>query len=224
MAGNGSAFTSGNANAPQGSQVAFVQETGSISQAVNFAAAGSYVIGVSAAQRANFGSGDEEVEVLVDGAAVETFEPQGTGYTTFTTPALSLTAGMNTISFVGIDPGGTDSTAFLDQVTISSAPASGSSGAGAVNISSAFNRTGIVADGTIFGGGGLDDDGFAPLGPPRGFDRDGRRRHLQPRPRRRPRRRQRRRPDHRSPPPAAAGRSTCSQPRSTATRRSRPSS
>ena len=31
-----------------------------------------------------------------------------------------------------------------------------------VNLSSAFNRTGIVADGTKFGGGGLDRDGHAP--------------------------------------------------------------
>ena len=30
-----------------------------------------------------------------------------------------------------------------------------------VNLSSAFNRTGIVADGTTFGGGGLDGDGYA---------------------------------------------------------------
>ena len=30
-----------------------------------------------------------------------------------------------------------------------------------VNISSAFNRTGIVVDGTTFGGGGLDGDGYA---------------------------------------------------------------
>ena len=51
LAGNGSDFTSGNPNAPQGSQVAFLQETGSISQAVNFAAAGSYLISFSAAQR-----------------------------------------------------------------------------------------------------------------------------------------------------------------------------
>ena len=59
LAGNGSDFTSGNPNAPQGSQVAFLQKTGSISQAVNFATAGSYVISLSAAQRANYGTSNE---------------------------------------------------------------------------------------------------------------------------------------------------------------------
>ena len=32
-----------------------------------------------------------------------------------------------------------------------------------VNLSAAFNRTGIVADGTNFGGGGLDSGGSAVL-------------------------------------------------------------
>ena len=36
LAGNGSGFTSGNPNAPQASQVAFIQGTGTISQAMNF--------------------------------------------------------------------------------------------------------------------------------------------------------------------------------------------
>src|SRR5262249_57081705 len=40
-AGNGSGFTNGNPNAPDGTQVAFLQGTGSMSQVVNFAA-GSY--------------------------------------------------------------------------------------------------------------------------------------------------------------------------------------
>ena len=70
-----SAFTSGNPNAPQGSQVAFLQKTGTISQVVNFAAAGSYVISFSAAQRGNYGTSNETVEVLVDGTVVGTFTP-----------------------------------------------------------------------------------------------------------------------------------------------------
>ena len=52
VAGNGSAFTSGNANAPQASQVALIQKTGTISQSVDFyPAAGSYTISFYAAQR-----------------------------------------------------------------------------------------------------------------------------------------------------------------------------
>jgi len=53
LAGNGSAFTSSNPNAPQGSQVAFVQDGGSISQMVTLPA-GTYDLGFSAAQRGNY--------------------------------------------------------------------------------------------------------------------------------------------------------------------------
>ncbi len=119
LAGNGSGYTIGNPNAPQGSQVAFLQgQGGSISQAVNFAAAGSYEIGVSAAQRANFGTSDEQVEVLVDGTVVDTFTPASIDYTTYTTASFNVTAGSHTISFVGIDPSGVDYTALLDDAGI----------------------------------------------------------------------------------------------------------
>ena len=118
LAGNGSGFTSGNPNAPQGSQVAFLQETGTISQVVNFAAAGSYQISVSAAQRGNFGTSNEEVQVLVDGTVVGTITPASTSYANYTTASFNVTAGSHTITFVGVDPTGKDYTAFLDQVGI----------------------------------------------------------------------------------------------------------
>ena len=54
ISGNNSGFTSGNPPAPQGSQVAFLQGTGSFSQTVAGWAAGSYVITFDAAQRGNF--------------------------------------------------------------------------------------------------------------------------------------------------------------------------
>ena len=118
LAGNGSAFTSGNSNAPQGSQVAFLEFNGSISQAVNFATTGSYVISFSAAQRANFGTSQQEVQVLVDGTVVDTFIPAGTSYATYSTASFNVTAGSHTITFAGVDPSGKDYTAFLDQVSI----------------------------------------------------------------------------------------------------------
>jgi len=119
VAGNGSGFTSGNPNAPQGSLVAFLQKTGTISQVVNFfPAAGSYQISVSAAQRGNFGTSDEEVKVEVDGTVVDTFTPASTRYTTYTTASFNVTAGSHTITFVGVDPTGKDYTALLDQVSI----------------------------------------------------------------------------------------------------------
>ncbi|MGZ3353985.1 MAG: C2 family cysteine protease [Isosphaeraceae bacterium] len=119
LAGNGSGFTSGNPNAPQGSQVAFLQKTGTISQVVNFfPAAGSYQISVSAAQRGNFGTSNEEVQVEVDGTVVGTITPASTSYATYTTASFNVTAGSHTSTFVGVDPTGKDYTAFLDQVSI----------------------------------------------------------------------------------------------------------
>ena len=52
IAANGSGFTSSNPDAPEGGQVAFLQETGSFSQTVNGWAAGTYQISFQAAQRA----------------------------------------------------------------------------------------------------------------------------------------------------------------------------
>jgi hypothetical protein len=118
VAGNGSTITDGNLKAPQGSQVAFLQKTGTISQVVDFPAAGSYQISVSAAQRANNGTSQETVQVLVDGTVVDTFTPASTDYATYTTAAFPVTAGSHTIRFVGVDPTGADSTALLDQVSI----------------------------------------------------------------------------------------------------------
>jgi hypothetical protein len=114
---NGSSFTSGNSNAPEGNQVAFIEENGTISQTVNVGA-GIYQISVDAAQRANYIASQEELEVLVDGKVVNTFTPSSTTYTTYASAALKLTAGSHTISFVGVDPSGTDYTAFLDQATL----------------------------------------------------------------------------------------------------------
>ncbi len=125
VAGNGSGFTSGNPNAPQGSQVAFLQATGTISQVVDFAAAGSYQISVSAAQRGNFGTSDEEVQVVVDGTVVDTFTPASTNYDAYTTASFNVTAGNHTITFVGVDPTGADYTALLDQVSINNVSPAG---------------------------------------------------------------------------------------------------
>jgi hypothetical protein len=114
---NGSGFTGGNPNTPQGSQVAFIQSLGSFSQAVTLTA-GSYAIAFSAAQRANFVSG-ETFQILVDGVSVSGFNNfNSTGYTTLTTSSFTVTAGSHTITFQGTNLNGGDNTAFIDQVTI----------------------------------------------------------------------------------------------------------
>jgi hypothetical protein len=121
LAGNGSAFTSGNPAAPQGTQVAFVQTTGSVSQAVTFAA-GSYTLSFSAAQRGNNGPSSQTLQVLIDGSVVGTITPGGTGYAIYSTSSFAVTAGAHTIKFLGLNPNGGDNTAFIDQVAIATAP------------------------------------------------------------------------------------------------------
>jgi hypothetical protein len=118
VAGNGSAFTGGNPNAPQGSQVAFIQGLGSISQSVTFPA-GIFAITFSAAQRANVQSSAQTFQVLVDGTAVgSNNELAGTSYTTLTTSNFTVTAGSHTVTFQGTDLHQGDNTIFLDQIAV----------------------------------------------------------------------------------------------------------
>jgi hypothetical protein len=119
VAANGSGFTDGNPPAPEGAQVAFLQETGSFSQRVADWAAGSYVITFDAAQRG--GRSHQNFEVLVDGTVVGTFKPTGTSYQTYTTAAFTLTAGAHTIEFLGLNTAGGDNTALLDAVSVATA-------------------------------------------------------------------------------------------------------
>ncbi len=118
VAGNGSAFTAGNPNAPQGTQVGFLQGIGSFSQTVANWAAGSYVISFDAAQRGNYQQSVQDFEILVDGISVGVFTPTGTSYSSETTGVFTVTAGPHTITFQGLDDAGGDNTAFLDAITV----------------------------------------------------------------------------------------------------------
>jgi hypothetical protein len=121
VAGNGSGFTAGNPNAPEGTQVAFLQGTGSFSQSVSLAA-GTDALTFAAAQRGNWQASSQTFRVLVDGSTVGTFTPAGTAYQTFTTAAFTVAAGSHPITFVGLNPNGGDNTAFIDNVQVMAAP------------------------------------------------------------------------------------------------------
>src|SRR5262249_31204700 len=103
-------------NAPQGTQVAFLQGKSSFSQSVNFAA-GTYTISFSAAQRKSNAS-SQQFEVLVDGVVEGTFTPSSTSYAVLTTSSFTVTAGFHTITFKALNPNGGDNTAFIDQVSL----------------------------------------------------------------------------------------------------------
>src|SRR5207245_775107 len=130
ISGNGSGFTAANPAAPEGAQVAFLQITGSFSQTVTGWQAATYQISFSAAQRAGYPA--EDFRVLVDGQAWGTFTPSGTSYAGYSTASFTVTAGSHTVAFQGVDSGGGDRTAFVDNVSITAAtpPQSGLSDAG----------------------------------------------------------------------------------------------
>ena len=140
VAGNNSAFTSGNPNAPQGTQVGYIEAKGSITQSVAGWAAGNYTISFDAAQRGNFGTSVEDFEVLIDGVVVGTFKPTSTSYQVYTTGPFTVTAGAHAIEFLGLDTAGGDNTVFLDAVSIatSNAPVVGDSGFETVNVGNSF--------------------------------------------------------------------------------------
>ncbi len=117
VSANNSAFTAGNPNAPDGTQVAFIKDTASMSQSVEMAA-GVYNLSFMAAQRAQYQSQAQSIEVLVDGALVGTATPAGTTYGLYQTSNFTVTAGLHTVEFVGLSPPSTDSTAFIDEVQL----------------------------------------------------------------------------------------------------------
>ena len=118
VAGNSSLFTAGNPNAPQGTQVAFLQEYGTVSQTVTLAA-GNYNLSFVAAQRGSGNASSQTFAVEFDGNPLGYFTPAGSNYAAYNTITFVASAGAHTISFVGIDPDGLDNTALLDQVRIS---------------------------------------------------------------------------------------------------------
>ena len=119
VAGNGGGFTDGNPDAPDGTQVAFLQGPSSVSQAVSLAA-GTYSLSFSAAQRGDGNYSTQTIQVQVDGTVVGTFTPASASYSAYNTASFTVTAGAHTITFVGTDPDGADkdNTALIDQVLL----------------------------------------------------------------------------------------------------------
>ncbi|OAI50295.1 hypothetical protein AYO44_05775 [Planctomycetaceae bacterium SCGC AG-212-F19] len=117
VAGNQSGFTSGNPNAPQGTQVGFLQGPGGTISQTFTTGGGNYAVSFQAAQRGNYQpAGNQTIDVLIDGNVVGTFTPWGTNYQSFTTAPIALSGGTHTLTFEGLNSG--DTTAFIDTVSI----------------------------------------------------------------------------------------------------------
>ncbi|MEI8370631.1 MAG: Ig-like domain repeat protein [Planctomycetia bacterium] len=118
LTGNATSLTSKNPNAPAGSQVAFLQGTGRISQSLTLEA-GSYTLSLSAAQRLVSAANTQSIGVFIDGVSVGTIVPTSQNYATLTTPAFTVPKGTHTVELRGLAT--TDQTAFIDSVAITSA-------------------------------------------------------------------------------------------------------
>lgn len=115
IAKNGSGFTSGNPNAPEGTQVLFLQIAGSASRGMKMDV-GTYRLQLRAAQRANWQASSQTFAVLVDADTVAIIEPTGTSYGTYYTGAFRVTSATPTLKLVGLNPNGGDNTAFVDYI------------------------------------------------------------------------------------------------------------
>ena len=114
---NGSAF--GNPNAPEGTQAAFVQQFGTISQTLSgFVSGTNYTITYSAAQRSGASqNGGESWNVLIDNNVIKINSSGVTSYTTYTAN-FTATAATHILAFVGTDLAGGDNTVFIDNIRI----------------------------------------------------------------------------------------------------------
>ena len=124
ISGNNSLFTTGNPAAPQGIQVAFLQGTGSISQAVSgFVPGLKYNVTFAAAQRATFQNGGQTWNLKLDNTVLRSFSTavSATNYADFTTN-FTASAATHTLAFAGTDLLGGDNTVFLDNVRLTPAP------------------------------------------------------------------------------------------------------
>jgi fibronectin type 3 domain-containing protein len=121
LSANGSGFTSSNSSAPQGTQVAFLQNSTTISQTLSgFAPGGRYTVTFSAANRATSGySTKQSWDVKIDETVAASFSSISTSYADCTA-SFTASASAPTLSFVGTS--GTDATVFLDNIRISVAP------------------------------------------------------------------------------------------------------
>ena len=122
---NNSLFSTGNPNAPQGLQSAFLQGTGSISQAISgFVPGLNYQLVFAAAQRATYQHGGQTWSVKVDDLVIGNFSTalNATNYADFTA-GFTASAPTHKLAFIGTDLNGGDNTVFLDNVRLTPSPA-----------------------------------------------------------------------------------------------------
>ncbi len=115
LAGNGSGFN--NPNAPAGTQTAFVQSLGTVTQALSgFTPGRTYTLGYFAAQRPG-NQGGETWNVKINNTVIQSNAAGGSSYASYSANFVA-TAATLTLSFVGTNLSGGDRTVFLDNVSL----------------------------------------------------------------------------------------------------------
>jgi fibronectin-binding autotransporter adhesin len=140
IASNTSAFN--NATAPNGTQVSFIQGTGSYNQSLTFPINGTYTLSFQSAFR-NSGQGVNEFRVLVDGVIVGTYIPTTSANYLPYTATFAATAGAHVVTFQGLNTGGGDRTSFVDAIAITA------TGIGTATVLPDSSRLTIAAGATL---------------------------------------------------------------------------
>ncbi|HEY0548874.1 MAG TPA: DUF1349 domain-containing protein, partial [Verrucomicrobiae bacterium] len=120
VSSNKTAFTVGNPNAPVGTQVAFIQGTATVAQALSgFVVGATYKVTFAAAQRGNFNEGGQTWNVLIDGSSKGGYAPSASAsnYVDYTA-TFTATATSHTLAFKGSNLNGGDNTVFVDNVRV----------------------------------------------------------------------------------------------------------
>ena len=154
---NGSAWNA--ATAPDGVQTAFVQRTGSISQALSLNA-GTYALSFKAAQR----SGQiQPVQVTVDGTQIGSLvSPPSGSFTAFSIPFSVVSSGTHTLTFTGTDPN--DKTTFIDAVALSSSSVVATTTTLASSLNPSTTGTSVTFTTTVTGSAPTGNVGFTADG------------------------------------------------------------
>lgn len=121
---NGTGFTQSNPAAPQGTQVAFLQGTGSISQVITGLEPNArYRVTFSAAQRVAYSNAAQTWKINLNGNQIATYTATMAGKTyTDLTATFTASASSQTLAFVGTNANGGDNTLFIDNVRLTRLP------------------------------------------------------------------------------------------------------
>ena len=120
LAGNGSAFTNQNPNAPDGDQVLFLQggQAGYISQTIVFPK-GLYQLEFQAAQRKLGASVNQQtVSIRVDGVEISQITPVDDTYAGYASDSFMLDGRHHLLQVVGLNPLGGDNTMLIDSIAV----------------------------------------------------------------------------------------------------------